>query len=115
MPKLDTAVIADSQGRRIRFCGTVRWSDFDLFGEAGRAKALRAGSYFQRVMGATRHGQPFDAEAVLDGVGRAAVGCKADEVGGDGVVVEAGRDGVGGILDLDGVEDFDVCGVCGGT
>ena len=60
----DSAVIADDQGRRIRFCGTVRWSDFDLFGEAGRAKALRAGSYFQRVMGATRHGQPFDAEAV---------------------------------------------------
>jgi len=60
----DTAVIADAQGRRIRFCGTVRWSDFDLFGAAGREKAVRAGSYFQRVMGATRHGQPFDAEAV---------------------------------------------------
>jgi len=60
----DTVVIADAAGRRIRFCGTVRWSDFDLFGEAGRTKALRAGSYFQRVMGATRHGQPFDAEAV---------------------------------------------------
>ena len=36
----DSVVIADDQGRRIRFCGTVRWSDFDLFGEAGRAKAL---------------------------------------------------------------------------
>ena len=42
----------------------MRWSDFDLFGAAGREKALRAGSYFQRVMNATRHGQPFDAEAV---------------------------------------------------
>ena len=38
----DSVVIADAQGRRIRFCGAVRWSDFDLFGEAGREKALRA-------------------------------------------------------------------------
>ena len=60
----DSTVLTDDQGRRLRFCGTVRWSDFDLFGEAGRARAIRAGSYFQRVMGATRHGQPFDAEAV---------------------------------------------------
>ncbi|MFL6680036.1 MAG: metallophosphoesterase [Burkholderiaceae bacterium] len=60
----DTVVLVDDRGRRIRFCGTVRWSDFDLFGAAGREKALRAGSYFQRVMNATRHGQPFDAEAV---------------------------------------------------
>ena len=64
MLQRDTAVIADDRGRRIRFCGSVRWSDFDLFGAAGRDKALRAGSYFQRVMNATRHGQPFDAEAV---------------------------------------------------
>jgi Calcineurin-like phosphoesterase len=69
----DTAVIADDRGRRIRFCGTVRWSDFDLFGAAGREKALRAGSYFQRVMGATRHGQPFDAEAVR----AMGLGCRA--------------------------------------
>ncbi len=60
----DSAIFTDDGGRRIRFCGTVRWSDFDLFGESGRARALRAGSYFQRVMGATRFGQPFDAEAV---------------------------------------------------
>jgi hypothetical protein len=60
----DSVVMTDDQGRRVRFCGTVRWSDFDLFGELGRPKALRSGSYFQRVMGATRHGQPFDAEAV---------------------------------------------------
>jgi hypothetical protein len=64
MLQRDSVVLADGQGRRIRFCGTVRWSDFDLFGAAGREKALRAASYFQRVMGATRHGQPFDAEAV---------------------------------------------------
>ena len=34
----DTAVVADDRGRRIRFCGTVRWSDFDLFGAAGRGR-----------------------------------------------------------------------------
>jgi len=60
----ETAVLADDQGRRIRFCGTVRWSDFNAFGPAGLDKALRAGSYFQRVMGATRFGQAFDAQAV---------------------------------------------------
>ena len=57
-------VLADDQGRRIRFCATVRWSDFGLFGPAGLEKAMRAGSYFQRVMRATRFGLPFDAEAV---------------------------------------------------
>jgi hypothetical protein len=64
MLQRDQAILADDRGRRIRFCGTVRWSDFDLFGAAGQAKALRAGSYFQRVMGASRAGRPFDAEAV---------------------------------------------------
>ena len=47
----------------------------------------------------------FHADAVLDRVGRADVGVKADEVGGDVVKVEARRDGEGRILDLDGVED----------
>ena len=60
----DSVVLADAQGRRIRFCGTVRWCDFGVFGETGFAKALRAGAYFQRVMGATRLGRPFDANAV---------------------------------------------------
>jgi len=64
MLQRDTAVLTDDQGRRIRLCGTVRWSDFNAFGPAGLDKALRAGSYFQRVMGATRFGQPFDAQAV---------------------------------------------------
>ena len=44
----------------LRFAG----SDFDLFGAARRDKALRAGQYFQKVMRATQHGQPFDALAV---------------------------------------------------
>jgi len=68
-----TVVLTGDDGRRIRFVGTVRWSDFDLFGAAGRERALRAGAYFQRVMGATRHGLPFDAEAVRD----EALACRA--------------------------------------
>ena len=60
----DTAILVDDQGRRIRLCATVRWSDFNLFGPTGLDKAMRAASYFQRVMRATRFGLPFDAEAV---------------------------------------------------
>ena len=59
-------VITDAEGRRVRFLGTTRWSDFEVFGEAMRAKAMRAASYFQRGMAATRHGLPFDAAAVRD-------------------------------------------------
>jgi hypothetical protein len=59
-------VLSDAQGRRVRFVGSTRWSDFDLFGPAQRERALRAGSYFQRVMGASRDGQPFDAAAVRE-------------------------------------------------
>jgi hypothetical protein len=56
-------------GRVIRFLGSVRWSDFELFGPAGsleHERARRAGAYFQRVMRATRGGAPFDADAVRD-------------------------------------------------
>ena len=52
------------QGRRIRFLGTVRWSDFDVFGPTRRAKAIKAAGYFQKVMQATCEGQVFDAMAV---------------------------------------------------
>ena len=51
-------------GRRIRILGSTRWSDFDLFGEAQRERAMRAAGYFQRLMGATLDGQVFDAGAV---------------------------------------------------
>jgi hypothetical protein len=64
MLQRDCVVLTDDQGQRIRFCGCVRWCDFNLFGEAGLQRALRAGAYFQRVMGASRRGAPFDAEAV---------------------------------------------------
>ena len=61
-----SVVIDAADGRRLRFVGAVRWSDFELFGPAGCERALRAGSYFLRVMGASRHGLPFDAEAVRE-------------------------------------------------
>jgi hypothetical protein len=60
----ESVVLGAPDGRRIRFVGSVRWCDFDVFGARRRAAALRAGAYFQRVMGATLHGRPFDAEAV---------------------------------------------------
>lgn len=60
----ETLVVTSRSGERLRLLGTVRWSDFDAFGPAGRARALRAGAYFQRVMRATLNGAPFDADAV---------------------------------------------------
>jgi hypothetical protein len=66
-------VLNAPDGRRVRFVGTVRWSDFDVFGPSRQASALRAGSYFQRVMGATQGGAPFDAQAVR----REALACRA--------------------------------------
>jgi hypothetical protein len=65
---LDDAVhlLTDAEGRRVRFVGSTRWCDFDLFGPSQRERALRAGGYFQRVMNASRHGRPFDAAAVRE-------------------------------------------------
>jgi len=65
----ESTVLTDDSGRRVRFVGSVRWCDFDVFGPAKRNKALRAGSYFMRVMRATQHEQVFDAAAVrLEGL-----------------------------------------------
>ena len=64
MLERESLVVTDDRGRRIRLLGTTRWSDFDLFGAAGRAKAMRAGAYFTALMQATRGGQPFDVDAV---------------------------------------------------
>lgn len=61
-----STVVTAADGRRVRFAGCTRWSDFDLFGEAQRPRAMRAAEYFMRVMGATRGGQPFGAAAVRD-------------------------------------------------
>ena len=60
----ESLVLTDDRGRPVRFLGTVRWCDFDALGPARRARAVRAGAYFQRVMGARRGGLPFDAAAV---------------------------------------------------
>jgi Calcineurin-like phosphoesterase len=60
----ESCVLTDRQGLGVRLMGTTRWSDFDLFGPGGRARAMRAGRYFADVMRAQRDGRPFDAEAV---------------------------------------------------
>lgn len=57
-------LFTSADGQRVRFLGTTRWSDFDLFGAAQRARAERAAEYFLRLMGSTRDGRPFDATAV---------------------------------------------------
>lgn len=62
----DAIVVRDRVGKRIRFLGTVRWSDFDLFGQADRERAVRAATYYVRIMRATRAGQTFDAAAVRE-------------------------------------------------
>lgn len=62
----DEVVHAAPDGRRIRFLGTVRWSDFEVFGPAKQAKAIKAAGYFQKVMQATLEGQVFDASAVRE-------------------------------------------------
>lgn len=62
----ESLVLADAEGQRIRFVATTRWCDFDLFGTAGRARAMRAAVYYMRIMRATRHGAPFDPDAVRE-------------------------------------------------
>ena len=60
----ESLVLSGADGRRIRFVGTIRWSDFDLFGVAQRAKAMRAAGYFMALMDARRGSRFFDAAAV---------------------------------------------------
>ena len=69
----ESLVMSARSGRRVRFVGTVRWCDFDLFGPERRTKALRAGEYFQKVMQSTCDGVVFDADAVR----REALDCRA--------------------------------------
>ena len=47
-------IVSARDGTRVRFVGTLRWSDFDTFGAAGRARAERAGTYFLKKMAARR-------------------------------------------------------------
>ena len=60
----ESRVLTGIAGDRVRVLGTTRWSDFDLFGAAQRARADRAAEYFLRLMASTRGGRPFDAAAV---------------------------------------------------
>ncbi len=69
----ESLVLDAPDGRRIRFLGTVRWCDFNVFGPSRLESAMRAGRYFQRVMSATKGGALFDAEAVR----REALDCRA--------------------------------------
>lgn len=62
----ESVVRTDAGGARIRFVATVRWCDFDLFGDAGRATAMRAAGYYMRIMRSTRHGVAFDPEGVRE-------------------------------------------------
>ncbi len=73
MLERQSCVLQAPDGRRIRFLGTVRWCDFDLFGEAQRERAMRAGTYFMKVMHAKRFGERFDAPAVRE----EALACRA--------------------------------------
>jgi hypothetical protein len=60
----ESLVLTDAAGKRVRFVATTRWCDFDLFGAAQRERAMRAATYFMRIMRATRHGAVLDAAAV---------------------------------------------------
>ena len=69
----ESCIVTAASGQRVRFLGTTRWSDFDLFGPAGRERAQRAARYFVDVMKSTRHGRPFDPAAVRE----EALACRA--------------------------------------
>jgi hypothetical protein len=68
-----STVLEGRDGRRVRFVGTVRWTDFDLFGAAERERAMRAGAYFMNVQRSRLEGRPLDAQAVRD----EALACRA--------------------------------------
>ena len=62
----EAPVLTSAAGLRVRFVGTVRWSDFDLFGDGGRARAMRASAYFLALMGATRNGERLTPELLRE-------------------------------------------------
>jgi predicted phosphodiesterase len=69
----ESVVLTATDGRRLRFVGTTRWSDFDLFGAREGERCVRAAHYFVKVMRATLDGAVFDAAAVR----REALVCRA--------------------------------------
>ena len=62
----ESLVLTSAAGLRVRFVGTVRWSDFELFGPAGRARAMRAAAYFLKLMAAQRDGEPITPDVMRD-------------------------------------------------
>jgi hypothetical protein len=66
MLERDGIALSGRDGRRVRFLGTIRWSDFDLFGDERREPAMRAAAYFMRLMQSTRGGVAFDAPGVRE-------------------------------------------------
>jgi predicted phosphodiesterase len=62
----ESVVKVDAEGRRIRFVAGTRWCDFDLFGEPGRTRAMRAARYYMAIMEATYRGGAFDPAAVRE-------------------------------------------------
>jgi hypothetical protein len=60
----ETAIVGGRDGRRIRFVGTTRWNDFDLFGADQRERCMRAAGWFLRLMGASRAGRRVEAADV---------------------------------------------------
>lgn len=73
MLECQSVVRTDADAKRIRFVGTTRWCDFDLFGAARRESAMRAANYFMQLMAATRNGAPYGATAVRED----ALACRA--------------------------------------
>jgi hypothetical protein len=66
MLECESVVRTGAAGQRVRFVGTTRWCDFDLFGSDERERAMRAAGYFMRLMGAMRDGRPFDAALIRE-------------------------------------------------
>jgi hypothetical protein len=54
----ESCALRRADGRRVRFVGVVRWSDFDLFGAAQRERAMRAARLFHALMAATPRACP---------------------------------------------------------
>ncbi len=66
----DVVVLDSIQGQpmdpKVRFIGVTRWADFDLLGEENRERCMKAGQAYLRIMGSSRNGKLFDAEAVRE-------------------------------------------------
>ena len=59
-------VLRSAAGRRVRFLGSTRWCDFEAFGSAQQARAIKAAGYFVKIMQARLGDQPLDAAAVRE-------------------------------------------------